>query len=76
MFESRQNVRPVQVDHVCEECGKGKMRVIANLMSNPIKFLHGCNLSKITGCTFQITRSKRLPYIDYVVIDDFGDDVD
>jgi hypothetical protein len=75
MAEVRKNVRSVQIDHVCEECGKGKMRVIANLMSNPIQFKHGCNLARRTGCTYEITLSKRLPYVDYVEVDDFGDDV-
>jgi hypothetical protein len=67
---TRKNVRPVEIDYVCDKCGQGKMRSYANLMSNPVQFRHRCT-NWCNGCDFELTRTFKYPYVEYEVVNDF-----
>lgn len=45
MSELKVEVKPVEVDYGCDQCGKGMMRPTGiALLSNPVKYPHKCSI--------------------------------
>jgi len=58
-------LQPVEVDYVCDECGKGRYRSTGiGLLSSPPQYQHICN-----ECGDERMFAEAYPLIQYVPID-------
>lgn len=62
-MELRQIMQPIQIDYICDICGKGKMRPTGMMLtSNPLQYSHRC-----IECDSHNNFTVRYPYITYEV---------
>jgi hypothetical protein len=62
MSETRTEVRPVEIDYVCDACGVGHMRSTGiSLMSSPPQYPHKCDKCGAEQ-TFTNARYPRVMY--------------
>lgn len=72
--EERFNIRPVGIKYRCEFCGEGEMKVSDDartfiLTSNPPMIKHIC-----TKCGKDMLLPKSYPYIEWIPVEDSGEE--